>query len=104
MATKKIKLNTIYHSDCVKFMESMDENFVDLTITSPPYDGLRDYKGYHFAFEAIANQLFRVTKKGAKKGEDVAGTLIGGTSTASNHGKRNGSVGGCRCLQHPQCL
>ena len=59
-----IKLNNIYRSDCIEFMKSMDENFVDLTVTSPPYDELRDYKGYSFDFENIAKQLFRVTKKG----------------------------------------
>lgn len=59
-----IKLNNIYRSDCVEFMKSMDENSVDLTVTSPPYDELRDYKGYSFDFENIAKQLFRVTKKG----------------------------------------
>ncbi|MCX6706124.1 MAG: site-specific DNA-methyltransferase [Candidatus Woesebacteria bacterium] len=60
----KVKLNNIYRSDCVEFMKSMDENFVDLTVTSPPYDELRNYKGYSFDFENIAKQLFRVTKKG----------------------------------------
>ena len=60
----KTKLDNIYRSDCVEFMKSMDENSVDLTVTSPPSDELRDYKGYSFDFESIAKQLFRVTKKG----------------------------------------
>jgi len=61
---EKIKPNSIYHSDCVELMKSMEENSVDLTVTSPPYDELRDYKGYAFDFEGIAEGLFRVTKKG----------------------------------------
>ena len=60
----KDKLDNICHSDCVEFMKSMKENFIDLTVTSPPYDELRDYNGYSFDFENIAKQLFRVTKKG----------------------------------------
>lgn len=60
----KIRLNNVYRSDCVEFMKSMDENSVDLTVTSPPYDELRNYKGYSFDFENIAKQLFRITKKG----------------------------------------
>lgn len=60
----EIKLNTIYQSDCVVLMESMDENSIDLTVTSPPYDELRNYNGYHFNFENIAKGLFKVTKKG----------------------------------------
>ena len=59
-----VELNTIHHSDCVTLMESMDENAVDLTVTSPPYDELRNYNGYRFNFEGIAKGLFRVTKKG----------------------------------------
>lgn len=60
----KIKPNNIYRSDCVEFMKTMDENSIDLTVTSPPYDELRTYKGYSFDFENIAKQLFRVTKIG----------------------------------------
>ena len=50
--------------DCVEFMSNMDEEVIDLTVTSPPYDNLRDYKGYSFDFENIARQLYRVTKPG----------------------------------------
>jgi len=60
----KIKLNSVYHSDCIELMKSMEENYVDLTVTSPPYDELRNYNGYHFNFEGIAKNLFRITKKG----------------------------------------
>jgi site-specific DNA-methyltransferase (adenine-specific) len=60
----KVELNKVYPKDCVKLMEDLDENTVDLTVTSPPYDDLRSYKGYSFDFENIAKQLYRVTKKG----------------------------------------
>ena len=51
--------------DCIDFMkDKMHDNVVDLTITSPPYDDLRIYKGYSFQFEDIARQLYRVTKPG----------------------------------------
>lgn len=42
----------------------MPDNFIDLTVTSPPYDDLRDYEGYDFDFEKIALELYRVTKPG----------------------------------------
>lgn len=45
-------------------METMNAESVDLTVTSPPYDDLRDYNGYAFDFESIARQLCRVTKEG----------------------------------------
>jgi site-specific DNA-methyltransferase (adenine-specific) len=59
-----IELNTIYHSECTAFMHTLDDNFIDLTVTSPPYDELRDYNGYNFDPEKIACQLFRITKQG----------------------------------------
>ena len=59
-----IKLNEIYCSNCVPFMETLPDNCIDLTVTSPPYDNLRDYNGYSFNYENIAKQLFRITKLG----------------------------------------
>lgn len=44
--------------------ENIPDNFIDLTVTSPPYDDLRTYNGYEFNFEEIANELYRVTKDG----------------------------------------
>lgn len=55
----------IHVADCVEFMaHKMRPGTVSLTVTSPPYDNLRDYRGYQFPFDDIAKQLFRVTKKG----------------------------------------
>lgn len=56
--------NQIICGDCVRVMEGFPEEVVDLTVTSPPYDALRDYNGYTFSFMAIARELYRVTKKG----------------------------------------
>lgn len=43
----------------------LPDGCVDLTVTSPPYDDLRTYKGgYSFDFEATAKELYRVTKLG----------------------------------------
>ena len=50
--------------DCLDVMRRWDESVIDLTVTSPPYDNMRDYKGFAFEFEAIARELYRVTKKG----------------------------------------
>lgn len=45
-------------------MARMPDDFIDLTVTSPPYDNLRSYNSYSFPFEDIAKELFRVTKQG----------------------------------------
>jgi hypothetical protein len=56
-------LEGLFAADCVDFMEAMPDECVDLAVTSPPYDNLRDYKGYSFEFERIADGLFRVIWK-----------------------------------------
>jgi hypothetical protein len=35
----------------------MPDNSIDLTVTSPPYDDLRNYNGYSFDFENVAKEL-----------------------------------------------
>ena len=51
--------------DCVELMREMPDECVDLVVTSPPYDNLREYGGKSdFRFEDTANELYRVIKKG----------------------------------------
>ena len=57
-------INNIYNTDCVEGMKNLPANCIDLVVTSPPYDDLRNYNGYHFDFESIAKELFRVMKNG----------------------------------------
>ncbi len=59
-----MEINKIYNENCLDTMAKMPDNFIDLTVTSPPYDNLREYKGYSFEFEEIAKELFRITKQG----------------------------------------
>ena len=59
-----MELNRIYNMDCLEGLKELEDNSVDLTVTSPPYDDLRKYKGYSFDFEGIAKELYRVTKDG----------------------------------------
>lgn len=56
--------NKIINGNCVDVMMSFPDSSVDMVITSPPYDSLRNYKGFSFEFEKIANQLYRITKDG----------------------------------------
>jgi len=59
-----MELNKIYNESNLDTMARMPDCFIDLTVTSPPYDGLRTYNGYSFPFEDIAKELYRVTKEG----------------------------------------
>ena len=57
-------MNEIICGDCVDVLKKMKPDSVDLTVTSPPYDEIRDYGGYEFNFEEISRQLYHVTKPG----------------------------------------
>jgi len=59
-----IEIGNIYHENCIDTIRRMPDDFIDMTITSPPYDDLREYKGYHFPVEEIAAGLYMKTKPG----------------------------------------
>ena len=69
--------------NCVEVMRRWPDGIINLTVTSPPYDGLRDYKGYEFPFEAIAKELFRVTADGGVLVWVVGDRINGGRSLTS---------------------
>jgi len=76
--------NTIICGGCVDIMNDWSNDCIDLTVTSPPYDDLRDYTGYSFDFEAIANELFRVTKDGGVVVWVVGDATINGSETGTS--------------------
>ena len=55
--------NKIILGDCLQIMKLFEDNSIDLVVTSPPYDKLRNYNGYSFNFEGIVKELFRVIKE-----------------------------------------
>lgn len=59
-----MELGKIYHENCTETLSHMSDEMIDMTITSPPYDDLRDYNGYHFPINEIAEGLFAKTKQG----------------------------------------
>lgn len=65
-------------------MAKMPDNFIDLTVTSPPYDNLRTYNGYSFVFESVAKELYRVTKKGGVVVWVVGDATIKGSETGTS--------------------
>ena len=74
----------LYHGDCLEVMKGMADQSIDLTVTSPPYDNLRDYKGYSFDFEGIAKQLFRITKIGGVVVWIVNDATVNGSETGTS--------------------
>ncbi len=79
-----MEINKIYHGDCLEIMKSFPENYIDLTVTSPPYDNLREYNGYVFDFEGIAKQLYRITKPGGVVVWVVGDATVNGSETGTS--------------------
>ena len=79
-----MEINKIYNENCLDTMAKMPDNFIDLTVTSPPYDNLRTYKGYSFDFEAVAKELYRVTKQGGVVVWVVGDATIKGSETGTS--------------------
>ena len=78
----------IYNDDCLSVLSNINENLIDLTVTSPPYDNLRTYNNslkWNFdIFKEIANQLYRVTKQGGVVVWVVGDATIKGSETGTS--------------------
>lgn len=74
----------LLQGDCAQVLTTLAEASIDLTVTSPPYDNLRKYNGYVFDFEAIARELYRVTKPGGVVVWVVADATINGSETGTS--------------------
>tara|TARA_R110000851_G_scaffold273708_1_gene426337 strand:- start:190 stop:966 length:777 start_codon:yes stop_codon:yes gene_type:complete len=79
-----MKVNKIYNENCLDTMGRMEDNLIDLTVTSPPYDNLRTYNGYSFDFESIAKELYRVTKEGGVVVWVVGDATLKGSETGTS--------------------
>jgi site-specific DNA-methyltransferase (adenine-specific) len=79
-----MEINKVCCGDCIQLMKDLPEDFVDLTITSPPYDNLRDYNGFTFDFENIAKELYRITKEGGVIVWVVSDSTIKGSETGTS--------------------
>jgi site-specific DNA-methyltransferase (adenine-specific) len=79
-----MELNKIYNENNLDTMARMPDRFIDLTVTSPPYDNLREYNGYSFEFEKVAKELFRVTKIGGVVVWVVSDATINGSETGTS--------------------
>lgn len=79
-----IEINRNYNENCLDTMARMPNGFIDLTVTSPPYDNLRTYNGYSFPFEDIAQELYRVTKDGGVVVWVVGDATINGSETGTS--------------------
>ena len=62
----------------------VQDNTIQITVTSPPYDNLRTYNGFKWDFEALARELYRVTKPGGVVVWVVADATVNGSETGTS--------------------
>jgi site-specific DNA-methyltransferase (adenine-specific) len=80
-----MKLNDIRNENCIDTMKKMNAEFVDLVVTSPPYDEMREYEGYRLErFEQIAIDLHRVIKTGGVVVWVIGDQTIKGNETGTS--------------------
>jgi site-specific DNA-methyltransferase (adenine-specific) len=87
-------LNTIIEGDNIQILKDFPDNCIDLTVTSCPYDNIRNYKnlikpdlnynGYSFDFETLAKELYRITKSGGVIVWVVGDQVINGSESGNS--------------------
>ena len=84
-----MEIDKIYQGDCLEVLKTFEDNSIDLTVTSPPYDNLRTYggviDGWSFEkFQGISKELYRITKEGGVVVWVVADATIKGSETGTS--------------------
>lgn len=100
MMTVTLPPHVLMLGDCVERMKEIPDGSVDLTVTSPPYDNLREYCGYSFDFEGVARELFRVTKPGGVVVWVVGDATVNGSETGSSFRQALHFKGACGFKLH----
>lgn len=89
-----VELNKIYCGDSKELLKQIDDESIDLVVTSPPYNDLRKYHGTlnnwnENTFQSIATELIRILKDG--------GIIVWNINDKVENGSRT-------CTSFRQCL
>lgn len=79
-----MELNKIYNENCIKTLQRMPDDYLDMTLASPPYDDLRTYNGYQFPFEKIVELLYQKTKPGGVVVWVIGDRTVDGSETLTS--------------------
>lgn len=79
-----LNLNEVYCGNCADILKKVDDASIDMVLTSPPYDDLKNYEGYVFDFEPIARELYRVLKPNCVVIWVVGDGVIDGSETGTS--------------------
>lgn len=75
--------NKLFVEDCLETMARMDDGSVDMVLTSPPYDDLREYNGFTFDVDRVISELARIIKP--------SGVVVWVVGDATKNGSETGS-------------
>ena len=76
--------NKVHQSDNLEFCRKLDDDIIDLIVTSPPYDDVRDYNSYEWDFTYLSAELYRVLKPGGVLVWQVNDKVIDGNQTGTS--------------------
>jgi len=79
-----MEINKIYLEDNLETLSRMNDEFYDLIVTSPPYDGIRKYNGFAFDMDKLTSELFRTIKKGGVIVWVVNDQVVKGSETGTS--------------------
>lgn len=79
----------LINDDCLIALTKIEENSIDLTVTSPPYDNLRTYNGNNArwgepVWKSVIEELYTVTKPGGVVVWVVSDATIKGSETGTS--------------------
>ena len=77
--------NQLIVGECASVMAEWPAECVDLTVTAPPYDNLRSYRGHDFDFDRVAEQLWRITKVGGVVAWNVKDQILDSGRTLASY-------------------
>ena len=76
--------NQIYLEDNLETLSKTPDNYYDMVITSPPYDGIRKYNGFAFDIDKLTTELYRTMKHGGVIVWVVNDQVIKGSETGTS--------------------
>lgn len=77
-------INQIICGDNVKVLRKFPAQCIDLIVTSPPYDNLRDYEGYNFDYKKLGLELYHIIKPGGVLVWVVGDKTVNGSETGTS--------------------
>jgi DNA modification methylase len=76
--------NKIYLEDNLETLSRTPDNYYDLVVTSPPYDGIRKYNGFAFDIDKLTTELYRTMKPGGVVVWVVNDQVVKGSETGTS--------------------